>query len=95
MHKKKLGAKGLRANPSRSYTGWIDRRLRVALPPDMPWRVGARVYLCLTKDGGIQISKAPVRLYLGRLLSVRIQRMYQSAGRRKARDGQDIRASRP
>ena len=95
MHIRKLDAKGRRTNPSRTYTGWIDRRLRVALPPDMPWRVGTRVYFFLTKDGGIQISKAPARLYRGRLLSVRIQRMYQSAGRRKARNGQEIRASRP
>lgn len=95
MHIRKLDAKARRDNRSRSYTGRIDRRLRVALPPDMPWRVGARVYLCLTKDGGIHISKAPARLYQGRLLSVRIQRMNQSAGRRNARDGQEIRASRP
>ena len=95
MQIRKLHAKARRANRSRSYTGWIDRRLRVALPPDMQWRVGTRVYFCLTKDGGIQISTVPTRLYQGRLLSSRIQRIPPSVGRRNARIGQGLRASRP
>lgn len=95
MHIRKLDAQARRTNRYRSYTGRIDRRLRVALPPDMPWRVGTRVYFCLTKDGGIQISTMQARLYQGRLLSARIQRIYQSAGRRNARTGQGIRVSRP
>ncbi len=95
MNTKKLQAKNHRAHPSRAYTGRIDQRGRVALPPEMPWRVGMRVYFTLTKDGAIQVSKAPTRLYQGRMLSSRIQRMHQPLGCRQERDGQGIRALRP
>ncbi len=95
MHTKKLQAKNRRSQPSRTYTGRLDRRRRVALPPGLPWRVGMRVYLTLTKDGAVQVGKAPKRLYQGRMLSSRIQRMHQPLGCRQKRDGQGIRALRP
>ena len=58
MHMRKLEAKGRRAHPSRTYTERIDRRLRVALPADMGWRGGMRVYFHLTKEGAIQIANS-------------------------------------
>ena len=88
-------AKGRRAHPPRTYTERIDRRLRVALPADMGWRVGMRVYFHLTKDGAIQIGKSPTRLWQGRLLSARIQRIHRPIGCRKDHAGQVIRALRP
>ena len=95
MHMRKRDAKGRCADPSQAYIGQIDRRLRVALPADMPWRVGMRVYFNLAKDGAIEIGKAPTRLFQGRLLSSRIQRMHQPIGCRKDRATQAIRALRP
>ena len=95
MHIKKLKAKDRPTNPPRAYTGRIDRRLRVALPPQLQWRVGTRVYFNPTKDGGIQIGKVPARLYQGRLFSSRIQRMHQPIGCYKDRDGRGIRALHP
>lgn len=95
MHTKKLQAKNRRTHPSRTYTGRIDRRRRVALPPGLPWRVGMRVYYTLTKDGAVQVGKAPKRLYQGRMVSSRIQRMHQPLGWRRERDGPGLRALRP
>ena len=95
MNTKKLQAKNHRAHPSRAYTGRIDQRGRVALPPGLPWRVGMRVYFTLTTGGAIQVSKAPTRLYQGRMLSSRIQRMHQPLGWRRERDGPGLRALRP
>ncbi len=95
MHMRQHMAKGRRAHPPRTYTERIDRRLRVALPADMGWRVGMRVYFHLTKDGAIQIGKSPTRLWQGRLLSARIQRIHRPIGCRKDHAGQVIRALRP
>ena len=97
MHMRQHIAKGRRAHPSRTYTERIDRRQRVALPADMEWRAGMRVYFNLAKDGAIQIGKAPTRLWQGRLLSSRIQRIqriHQPIGCRKGRAVQGIRALR-
>lgn len=54
-----------------------------------------RVYFHLTKDGAIQIGKSPTRLWQGRLLSARIQRIHRPIGCRKDHAGQVIRALRP
>jgi len=54
-----------------------------------------RVYFTLTTGGAIQVSKAPTRLYQGRMLSSRIQRMHQPLGWRRERDGPGLRALRP
>ena len=54
-----------------------------------------RVYFTLTKDGAVQVGKAPKRLYQGRMLSSRIQRMHQPLGWRRERDGPGLRALRP
>ena len=90
-----LPGKHYRSHPSRTYTGRMDRRGRLALPPELPWRVGMRVYVTLTKDGAIQIGKAPMRLWQGRLLSTRIHRIHRPIGGRKDHAGQVIRALRP
>ena len=95
MHMTQHMAKGRRAHPPRTYTERIDRRLRVALPADMGWRVGMRVYFHLTKDGAIQIGKVPTQLWQGRLLSARIQGIHRPLGGRKDRAGKAIRALRP
>lgn len=57
----------------------IDKRSRVALPSALPWKVGMRVYYSLTPTSppGLVISRLPIRLVQNRLISNRVQRIYQ------------------
>ena len=57
----------------------IDNRSRVALPSALPWKVGMRVYYSLTKSvpPGLVISRLPIRLVQNRLISNRVQKIYQ------------------
>lgn len=66
-----------RYEPVRSV--FIDRRFRIPLPLEIDWRIGARVYFSLKQDAdgssGLICTKRPLRVYQGRLLSTRIQRI--------------------
>lgn len=68
-----------RSEPKRSAS--IDSRYRVALPAEIGWRVGSRVYFSLAKNAsdwdespGVVITIKPRMLWQGRLASGRIRR---------------------
>lgn len=72
----------LRARTSalkRQHSTVIDKHWRVALPSGLPWHVGMRVYYSLTPSNppGLVVSRLPVRLIKNRLMSSRVQRIYQ------------------
>ena len=57
----------------------IDKHFRVALPSGLSWHVGMRVYYSLTtsEPPGLVVSLLPIRLVQNRLMSIRVQRIYQ------------------
>lgn len=75
-----LNPRTLKARSEPVRLAFIDRRLRIPLPPELDWPIGMRVYFSLKQnaDGSFEIvcTKRPLRVYKrGRLLSSRIQRV--------------------
>lgn len=71
-----------------SWSTWIDRRLRVAVPPAaVPWKVGQRVYWLInsSRPGSVVVSDRPRgALRGGRYFSTVVQR---ARLRRQTRSG--------
>ena len=73
----RLRGRGSAARGPQSTT--LDNQSRVALPSELPWHVGMRVYYSLTPSDppGLLVSRLPIRLLQNRLMSSRVQRIYQ------------------
>ena len=75
-----LNQKAVKRRCEPSGTTVIDRHYRFALPKEMDWKVGTRVYFSLIKSAtargkpkGIVVSKTPGPVWKGRLFSVRVK----------------------
>ena len=76
-----LNQKAVKRRCEPSGTTVIDRHYRFALPKEMDWKVGTRVYFSLIKSAtargkpkGIVVSKTPGPVWNGRLFSGRVRR---------------------
>lgn len=76
-----LNQKSVQRRCEPSGTTVIDRHYRFALPKEMDWKVGTRVYFTLIKSvtsrgkpKGFVISKTPGPVWKGRLFSGRVRR---------------------
>jgi len=73
-----LNPRTLKARSEPVRSALMGRRLRIPLPREIDWRIGARVYFSPKHDAygsfGVAFTKRPGRVYKGRLLSARIQR---------------------
>lgn len=76
-----LNQKTVKRRSEPTGTTPIDRHHRFALPTEMGWKTGARVYFSLTKNDsggskpkGIVVSETPGPVWKGRLFSGRVRR---------------------
>jgi hypothetical protein len=76
-----LNQKAVKRRCEPSGTTVIDRHYRFALPKEMNWKIGTRVYFSLIKrvaargkPKGIVVSKMPGPVWKGRLFSGRVRR---------------------
>ena len=73
------------SSPKGQHSTLIDKRYRVALPAQLPWHVGMRVYFSLTQSDppGVVVSRLPIRPIRNRLMSIRVQRIYHGLVRKR------------
>jgi len=76
-----LNQRAVKSRCEPSGTTFIDRHYRFAVPKEMDWKVGTRVYFSLIKGvtargkhKGIVVSKTPGPVWKGRLFSGRVRR---------------------
>lgn len=76
-----LNQKAVRRRSEPTGMTSIDRHYRFALPREMDWNIGTRVYFSLLKSvsarckpKGIVVSKTPGPVWKGRLFSRRVRR---------------------